>query len=250
MIKIVLLLSGFIIILQSPVFALNSDQAQEMLNKEAKLEIAHQKKLDDWTGNKAQLLSEIRDLEIRHSWLEYQLNKYDNYIKDQKAVIKGLKRKKLVVKKIRIKLEPALDTVVKHLEKFVLADLPFLETERQTRLQFLKDSLTDYHIDLSEKLRRVLEALQVEAEYGKMVEKTETVLMIHQQATKVVVLRIGRLAMFYRSVDGKQVGLWDKKLKNWNPLPLKYSSVIAQAAETASGKRSAEILCLPMNKPF
>ncbi len=205
-----------------------------------------QKTFENWEGEKAVLLSEIRDAKIRSLWLEFQRQKYQNYLGKQQKVIEELKQKKIDAKKIRMELEPFLEQLVMTLEKRVANDLPFLLKERRERIAFLKESLADYHIDLSEKLRRILEALRVEAEYGKTVESTEEMLKLNGEPTKVVVVRIGRIGLFFRSLEGNYIGRWNQNKRAWEMLSSTYAPVIADASEMASGKRAVELLDLPL----
>src|SRR5882672_8504689 len=62
---------------------------------------------------------------------------------------------------------PLLARMVDSLEKFVTLDLPFLKQERTERVAGLKKVMDDPEAPLAEKYRRVLEAYQIEAEYGR-----------------------------------------------------------------------------------
>ena len=227
----------------------SADQVKKVIEKQVRQEEQMRKQFEQWESEKAVLLSEIRDLKIRSTWLDYQQIKYRNYLVKQQQVIEELKEKKISARRIRMELEPLLDQLIVKLEKEIKADLPFLQTERMERLEFLKSSLADYHIDLSEKLRRILEALRVEAEYGKTVEKTEAMLTLNEKPTKVMMIRIGRIALYYRTLEGKQIGFWNTETNAWEQLPSAYASDLAKAAEMASGKRAVELLRLPVGKP-
>jgi len=56
--------------------------------------------------------------------------------------------------------------MVDTLDKFVAEDLPFLKEERTQRVEILKHLLTDPQTGVAEKYRRILEAYQIEADYG------------------------------------------------------------------------------------
>ncbi len=132
---------------------------------------ASQSQAEAWTKQSEAYLNEIRELRNRKRWLSHQQDKYQIYVQKQQETITELERKKKETEKIKMSLEPFLDELFTRLEEFVKNDLPFLPEERQKRLEFLKDSLDNYHIGLDEKTRRVLEAIQVEAGYGGTVEK-------------------------------------------------------------------------------
>ena len=101
---------------------------------------------------------------------------------------------------------------------------------------------------LSEKLRRVFaEGLQIETEYGKMVEAIEDeTLNLNGSDTQVVIFRLGRVAMYYMSLDGTQIGMWNEGSGQWEPLSDDLTRNIRRAIEIGQRKRTAEIVDLPL----
>ena len=148
-------------------------------------EATAQKEFQRWTDQREELSSEIRDMKMTNSWLEFQNAKYQRYLEKQKAVIAELERRKVEALRIQMELEPFLEIIVDKLSAQIAADLPFLEEERTLRMTFLRDSLDDYHLELSEKLRRVLEALQIETEYGRTIETVSSELDIQGVSMQV-----------------------------------------------------------------
>ncbi len=228
----------------------DSDVARvfEQARQGIKAETAAQAKYDGWSAEKERLSGEIRDLKATDAWLDFQIRKYKTYVSEQQKVLAELARRKEETIRLRRELEPFLETIVRSLEEAVAADLPFLQEERARRIDFLKQSLADYHIGLGEKLRRVLEALRVEAEYGRTVERTEETLDLNGTKTRVRLLRLGRIALFYLSGDGT-AGIWDAEAKNWRQLDPAYALTLRHACDMAERKRAVELLGLPVSRP-
>ena len=199
-----------------------------------------------WTDQRESMAAEIRDMKATDAWLEFQNRKYEKYISRQESVIAELERRKVEAERIRHELEPFLETVVDRLEEFVGRDLPFLAEERARRIAFLRDSLDDYHLALSEKLRRVFEALLVETEYGRSVSTTPEELVINGQPTLVSTFRLGRYALFYQTADGAEAGMWDRTTGQWKPLDDSLARDLKLAADMANRKRAVELLQLPV----
>ena len=63
-----------------------------------------------------------------------------------------------------------MERMINGLETFVSLDLPFLIDEREQRISTLRTLLLASDITVSEKFRRVLEAYQIEIEYGRTIE--------------------------------------------------------------------------------
>ncbi|NDV26021.1 DUF3450 domain-containing protein [Desulfovibrio sp. JC010] len=226
-----------------------SQPTYEKAVKALKTEAAASEKYQKWDDIKRELAAEITNMKMLDDWMSFQNKKYQRYIKRQQKTIAELKRRKAEAQKIRMELEPFLETIVDKLEEQVNADLPFLNKERTQRIAFLRDSLDDYHLELSEKLRRIFEALQVETEYGRNVETASEQIELSGIPTTVSVFRLGRTALYYQTEDGKSSGYWDRHGKTWVPVNTEFSRDIQKAKDMASRKRAVELISLPITQP-
>jgi hypothetical protein len=102
---------------------------------------------------------------------------------------------------------PLMQRMVETLPQIVDADMPFLEIERAQRVADLQSMLDRADVTVAEKYRRILEAYQVEAEYGRTLEAYQGALP-GDDARQVEFLRIGRVALMYMSLDGSEAGYW------------------------------------------
>jgi hypothetical protein len=193
--------------------------------------------------------AEIRDLKMQDAWLDFQMIKYRRYLERQEAAIAELERRREEARRIAMELEPYLETVVDELEAHVARDLPFLPGERAGRIAFLRESLDDYHLDLGEKLRRVLEALQVEMEYGRTVETGSREIDLGGAPVRVATLRLGRTALYYLTEDGSGAGMWDRAAGGWHALGGGHARTLALARDMAERRRAVELLPLPLPLP-
>lgn len=237
------------VLLLVPVMAGAADSAGKVHAQAAKavaVEAAAQKQYLKWTDQKQDAAAEIRDMKAMDAWLDFQNRKYSKYIIKQKEVIAELERRKEEARRIKMELEPFLETVVDSLARFVESDLPFLTEERSRRIDFLHESLDDYRLELSEKLRRVFEALLVETEYGRNVSSSMQELDIDGVPTQVAVFRLGRTALFYQTADGSGAGYWDRASGAWKPLAQDYTQTLHRARDMADRKRAVELLDLPI----
>ena len=228
---------------QSPEAVLG--QAVQAIDTEA----GAQQAARDWADQREDASAEIRDMKLLEAWLDFQVIKYQRYIDKQTEVIAELERRKEEAKRIAMELEPFLETVVDELEQHVARDLPFLPEERAQRIAFLRESLDDYHLDLNEKLRRVLEALQVEMEYGRTVETGSRDIELDGATTRVTTFRLGRTALFYLTEDGSAAGMWDREAGTWRAIDTDFARTLMLARDMASRKRAVELLPLPLPGP-
>jgi len=244
--RIMLCTAVSLLMLQQGAFGATPKKVEKKMVKAIEVEAKAQVKSDDWNVDKDDLVNEIRELRTRLTWLKYQKAKHIIYVKGLNDNIATLEAKKLEARQLRENLEPYLDEVVARLEEFIIEDMPFSQEERQLRLSFLRNTLIDYQLDLGEKLRRVFEALGVEATYGKMVIATDEALNIDGTDTEVTIFRIGRMAMYYQTLDKEKIGKWNTVTKEWEPLSKDFSRQMRHAVEMANRERSVQLIQLPL----
>lgn len=225
------------------------EKVQKKVTQAMNTEAGVQKKLDDWEIKKQAIIDDIRDAGYKVTWYQYRQEKNRQYIANANKDIELLKVKKDNLFKLRDQLEVYLASVILRLEDFVNQDLPFLQDERQKRIDALKSSMdrTEEEVPLSEKLRQVFEnGLQIEVQYGAMTDADDQVLTIDGIDTQVIVLRLGRLAKYYMTLDEEQTGYYNEATGQWEPLPKSMNRSISQAVDMAEQKRRAEIVNLPL----
>ncbi len=221
---------------------------QKKMEESIAFEQNAQKQAEAWASERANILNEIREQNMLKKWAKHQAEKYQTYIQKQQDAIRELERRKQEAEKIKMSLEPFLDEIFVRLKTLIEKDLPFLPEERQKRLEFLKDSLDDYRIGLDEKTKRVLEVLQIEANYSGTVEKTEAAVDLGKGPVQVSLFRLGRVALFYQSPDRRQTGWYNREKNKWESLPDEYTRELTRAMEIAEKKRTPVLLELPVGR--
>ncbi|MEZ4601034.1 MAG: DUF3450 domain-containing protein [Syntrophotaleaceae bacterium] len=226
--------------------AVDVDSVQEATVSALAREQKSQQQTDSWSAEKQALANSILDQKTRLQWNRYQNRQYQEYIKLKEEQLVALREQKESMRQLRMALEPYLDQVLDNLARFAAADLPFLPEERADRLAFLRESLGDPELALGEKLRRILEGLKVEAEYGNHIEVTSEKLELEGQSTQVEVLRLGRVGLFYLTKDGTSPGVWNAAGKSWVRLEEKYAAPLRSTMDIVERKRAAELVELPL----
>ncbi len=224
----------------------SSADTRKSIEEAIVLEQQSQKQVDAWISEKEELSSRVRNLKNELRYVERQQEEYASYSTKQEQNIRRIEEKQEDLKRMHRELEPYLGEVVERLQDFVQSDLPFLSEEREKRLAFISELVDDYHLAASEKFRRILEALQVEAEYGRYPEVDETFLDIDGKPTKVHILRIGRLALYYLTLDGKKAGRYDPKSGRWEDLPRDSAGEIKSAIQMIGKNRTMALVNLPV----
>ena len=92
-----------------------------------------------------------------------------------------------------------LQQMFDELVQFVANDVPFFKEERDQRIERLRELVSRVDATPSEKFRRLLEAYQIEMEYGRTMSAYRQTLADGREADMV---RLGRVTLLYRTVEG------------------------------------------------
>ena len=102
----------------------------------------------------------------------------------------------------------------------------------------------------SEKARRILEAYQIENEYGRTIEAYKATLAIDSGPERTLeLLRIGRVALIYRTLDGTEAGYWDRDDKGWKKLPERFRTSVRKGFRIARRQAAPDLIRLPVPAP-
>jgi hypothetical protein len=207
-----------------------------------------QRQQDDWASERAELSNRYRNLDASLSYLSAKREATAARLAALAARRGELERSIAESARLQAGLQDTLLVVMRKLEAAVAADLPFLAAEREARLSSLRQELMRPEVAGAEKLRRLLEALVVEAEYGGSIEVYQEPIVVGGETIHADLLRIGRISAFWRTADGERVGEFDRASRQWVELPGKYNRDIATAMEMAARLRPIQIVELPLGR--
>jgi len=142
-------------------------------------------------------------------------------------------------------VEPMLQKMFTELEAFVKADVPFFAAERAARIEKLRDLMARVDASPGERFRRLIEAYQIEMEYGRTMSAYKDKLADGRDAEFV---RLGRVSLFYRTDDGVESGYWDQQQKMWVP-DRDSARAIEQALAIAKEQKAADLIIVPVPAP-
>ncbi len=209
---------------------------------------ATQQQADLWASDRAALTQRYRAAEASITYLRERRRLAQDRLGGLEARVAELARRLDESDRLQTGLEDTLGVMFARLEAWVAADLPFLPTERHLRLAHLRQELARPEVPPSEKLRRTLEAFQIEAQYGGTVEVYQDRVLVGADSLFVDVLRVGRLSLFWRTPDGARAGEFDRAAGAWVDLPGKHQRVIGQAMEMAEHRRAVDLVSLPLGR--
>ena len=228
--------------------AQDAKQLSETVDKTLETHREIQKKQTDWSREQSELSARYRSAWANVEYLEKRKALEEKEVQALDQTIAELERRMVESVRLNESLEDTLQSVVARLDNFVNGDLPFLVAERKARIAGVKDVIAKPDVTGAEKLRRVLEALQVEANYGSIVEVYQEKITVNDEVVYADMVRVGRLSVYWRTPDGLRVGEFDRAQGQWVELGEEYVRVINDTREMALRLRSTEVVLLPLGR--
>lgn len=231
------------VLLSSPVQADELQSGKDKISSSNKNGAASQNKIDGIDDQTRQMLGEYRSVVAETDQLKLYNRQMTEIVASQQEELANIEQQIKDVEHTERGILPLMNKMLISLKGFIELDLPFLASERQTRLNNLMDLMNRADVTVSEKYRRILEAYQIEIEYGRTLEA------YREQADDQVTydfLRIGRTALYRLSLSGDQAWLWNKQSKQWDPVDDALLADVRKALKVARQTAAPELLTLPM----
>ncbi len=228
-----------------------TDTLQEALQTQLRIQqeaVATQQQVEQLDDEQQRLLQAYQQVLQQSEQLQAQNAQLQRMIDKQNSEHSRLQQQILQLDSTRSELAPLLEQMLKVLEEFVRLDLPFLPQERQQRLQALRDAQDDPALSLADKYQRLWQAYQVEMGYGHSLESYSATLHAESATGGQLVnfLRLGRVALYYLSLDGTQAAIWDATAQQWQALAPEYRATVRTAIRITKGQANAQLLLLPL----
>lgn len=232
----------------SPSMAAADDfkKAQQQHSKTINSEIKSQQNIDQMDDAIQNLEREIKIHQQKIKTLNKYNQRMEKLITHQVNELTELKDETKRVTHLDREMLPLVEDMLDNLDAFIARDLPFLPVERSQRINHLSKMLDRADVSVAEKFRRMLEAYQIESEFGRTLEVYQGQLPETQRV--VDFLRIGRNMLFYKSQNNKEIARWDTEQQAWHKLDKKYYREIKKAYLIAKNQRAPELLLLPVPK--
>jgi hypothetical protein len=222
----------------------NLTEGRKQLGENALQAAKSQQQVDQLDDGYQELLQDYRATNGEIDQLKLYNKQMTAIVENQQVEIKKIDQQIRDIEFTEQGILPLMSQMLDSLESFNQLDLPFLQKERATRLAKLRQLMTRADITISEKYRRVLEAFQIEVEYGRTLET------YREKAEDNIVydyLRIGRTALYRLTLSADQAWAWDKNSKGWLLLDSALLRDIRKAQDVARQSAAPELLTLPLS---
>jgi Protein of unknown function (DUF3450) len=173
-------------------------------------------------------------------------------VDDQNRQLDELRASIDQVSVVERQIMPLMVRMIAGLQSFIDLDVPFLVDERHARVQFLESLVDRSDVSVAEKFRNVMEAWEIELDYGTFPETYEGTVQIDGIERDVDFLKIGRLALLFLTPDRQVAGRYDPRTKTWEyPLDADLRDAVEAGLDMVStgNAASAKLLLLPIAPP-
>lgn len=235
--------------LAAPGLADDDDPVDDLIAQvvEENTELAEQqKKIDEISDQTDDLLAEWRAVQRRNKALRAYNAQLNTLVAAQQGELDSIRREIDSVAEISRQMTPLMLRMLDALEKFVELDMPFLADERSGRIKDLRQMMDRADIAESEKFRRIMEAYQIENEFGRTIEAYRGTVKLDGTDNTVDVLRVGRLVLAYATLDGNVGGVWDRGQNAWRPVSAEQLRDIRTGLRMARKQAAPDLIRLPV----
>ncbi len=239
-----ILIKSFIFmgLVSSILFANKIDKSIDIIEKGNNKLKSYQNQIDKNEEIKENLLNEYKYVSSSLKSTEIYNNQLEKIITSQKEELKSLDEQLGDIEQTQKNVFPLMLDMIRTLKTLVKQDIPFLLKERLDRVNKLEEILNKADIPSHEKYRIILEAFKIENDYARTIESYQDKL----DGKTYNFLRLGRVGLYYQSLDLKNYGLYNKETKSWEAITdIKSKSNIIKAIKIAKKQRNVDFLNLP-----
>lgn len=169
----------------------------------------------------------------------------EQQLQSQQEEIASLEQQVAGLDATAVEVQTMLQRMYDELVQFVQNDVPFFKAERDERIERLTQLMASVEASPSEKFRRLVEAYQIEMEYGRTLSSYRQTMADGREAEMV---RLGRVSLMYRVIDGGETGYWDNDSKQFVADPSS-ARQIEEALSIAKEERAPDLIIVPVPAP-
>jgi Protein of unknown function (DUF3450) len=220
-------------------------QAQIAADKEA---VESQKRINEMDDQSKEMLQKYNLLVAETQSMNGYSDQLEIQIKDQNDAIASYNQQLVQIETTQRDVMPMMQRMLEQIDKFVELDVPFLLENRRERIQKLKEVMGKSDVAISEKYRRIVEAYQIEMDFGRTLEAYEGKLAGDSQGRTVRFLRLGRVGLLYQTMDGEETGYWDRDQKKF-VVDNSYRTAVKNGFKVATKQGAPELIQAPVPAP-
>jgi len=241
-----LLTVSFVIAVSGSVFAQSVDQVLQADLRRLSLAQASQERINTVVEGTRSLADQYRSVNKEIDGLKVYNRLMTAQTNGQQATLDDISLSMDQVDVINRQIFPLMERMIDGIGQSIALDIPFLMGERRDRVDKLKDIMQRSDVSVAEKFRKVMEAYQIENDYGSSSETYRQSLEIEGTVRDYNMLRIGRIGLYFQSDDSRITGTWDSDAGSYVILGNEHRNEIKKGIRMAKDLIAPELLLLPV----
>lgn len=216
--------------------AVSADPLNNLHKEEAKIHQAaakSQQKINTLYEQSVELLAEYRQVVDETENLKVYNDYVATLVADQQEGIDSLQRQIDEIEGTKKGIVPLMFKMIESLEQFIELDIPISYEERKARVERLRDVMANSNVTVSERFRQVIEAYQIENEYGTNINAYQGALQFEGEEITVDFFNLGRVSLIALSLDQKNAWRFNKETRSWEKLGDEYLESAVTAVRIA-----------------
>ena len=210
---------------------------------------ASQQRVEELDDQAAELLGDFRAAQKQRDLLRRFNASRQREVENQLLEIQGLQQDVENIEGLQRATQPLLDDMMEDLAAFVEADMPFLEEERAARIARLRNVMADSTQTAASRYNLIMEAFQIENEYGRTLDSYEGVVDNNGEELKVEYLRIGRLALIYKTADDSVLRIYDRSVGDFVDLDRGFLDDVVTGMRIVKEQLPPDLMIIPVSAP-
>lgn len=241
----VAILATSVIAISGSVFAQTVDQVLQAGDRRLNLAQQSQERVNDIVEGTRSLGDQYRAINKEIDGLKVYNRLMVAQTSGQGAVLEDIALSMDQVDVINRQIFPLMERMIDGLEQSVKLDVPFLMNERSDRIDTLHDIMSRSDVSVAEKFRKVMEAYQIENDYGSSSEWYTETIALDGVTREFNILRIGRVGLYFQSDDTRITGRWNHQIREWE-LDNSARNEIRKGLRMAKQLIAPELILIPL----
>jgi hypothetical protein len=204
-----------VIAFSGSVFAQSVDQVLEADKRRLNLAQESQERINNIVEGTRSLEDQYRSVNKEIDGLKVYNRLMRAQVEGQLATLEDIGLSMDQVDIINRQIFPLMERMIDGLSQSISLDIPFLLDERTQRVNDLEEIMERSDVSVAEKFRKVMEAYQIENEFGWTGDFYTQSLTIDGVTRSFNILRIGRIGLYFQSDDASVTGRWDNASREW-----------------------------------
>ncbi len=230
------------------VYASDLGTAQAIQNKTNTASAQSQTRISHSADSTLSLRSDIEQLEEEVKNLDVYRKHLEALVKDQHSELSNIDQQISDIEQTRQGVVPLMYKMIDGLKQTVKNDKPIRIEQRNLRIEKLDTMMTVANVSDAEKYRRILEAYQIELDYGiKLGVYQGKITLDDDKSIEANILYLGRISLIARNFNQDKYWAWDQKEKAWVLLDSSLNSDLNHAYAVANKEVAPSLLTLPVS---